>query len=202
MFINSLTWTQISLYLRIMRPTTDHKIVGSIPGWINAVFFPSKSNLNVLIVRAVDIVLKIAFYNTIKWIWPAHTCWKSFCTEFRTVLLTSLAAACSPSWHSWVSADYTQQGTSSSLARNDAVIGISTNNTRIHHSHGNISQSSRVLAWRVHPETKDFDLNKKCVVISSFTPRTILFVCCQAPFNANCLVSSKSKSFVPFQLAS
>lgn len=102
----------------------------------------------------------IVFYNTIKWIWPAHTCWKSFCSEFRIVSRTSLAAACSPSWHSWVSADYTQRGTSSSLARNDAVIGISTNNTRIHHSHGNISQSSRVLAWRVHLETKDFDLNK------------------------------------------
>lgn len=35
-------------------------------------------------------------------------------------------------------------GLSSSLARNSAVIEISTNNTRIHHSHGNITQSYTV----------------------------------------------------------
>lgn len=124
---------------------------------------------------------------------------KNYCiNEFRIISLKSFSAACSPSWHSWVSAEYTHQGKSSSLARNDAVIGISTNNTRIHHSHGNITQTSRVRAWRVYSGTKKFNLNYNLLLflITLHAQRTLLFPGCKASFHANHHVSPKSKSFV------
>lgn len=48
----------------------------------------------------------------------------------------------------WVPLNERGTNEGSSLARNDAVIGISTNNTRIHHSHGNITQSYTVHVLR------------------------------------------------------
>lgn len=99
-----------------------------------------------------------------------------------SISLTSFPTACSPSWHSWVSAESTRQGWRSSLARNDAVIGISTNNTRIHHSHGNITQTSRVHACRLYSETTKFSLNHNLwlFLITLNAPRTLLFPGCQA----------------------
>lgn len=95
-------------------------------------------------------------------------------------------------------AEYTRHCKSSSLARNDAVIGISTNNTRIHHSHGNITQTSRVRVWRVYSETKKFNLNHNIwlFLITLHAQRTLLFSGCKASFHANHHVSPKSKSFV------
>lgn len=58
-----------------------------------------------------------------------------------------------------LSEEQTRRGEDPSLARNDAVIGISTNNTRIHHSHGNITQSYTVHVWRASHEEQKLTLN-------------------------------------------
>lgn len=72
--------------------------------------------------------------------------WCFHCVVQQQQTETDGACPGSPEWvtNAWPSMWGTHEGKGSSLARNDAVIGISTNNTRIHHSHGNITQSYTV----------------------------------------------------------
>ena len=77
----------------------------------------------------------------------------------------------------------TREGRGSSLARNDAVIGISTNNTRIHHSHGNITQSYTVHVLCASAGKKKPQQNSYLIVISFNGLRSLLYI--SAAFRPN-----------------
>lgn len=77
----------------------------------------------------------------------------------------------------------TREGRGSSLARNDAVIGISTNNTRIHHSHGNITQSYTVHVLCASAGEKKQQQNSYFIVISFNGLRSLLYI--SAAFRPN-----------------
>lgn len=80
--------------------------------------------------------------------------WASFLSSLpRHILLEpgNPAIAAGGQWRNWGEVQ------AFSLARKDAVIEIPTNNTRIHHSHGNITQSNTVhISWARSGDTGCF----------------------------------------------